>query len=254
MNKSFKIFLAHASEDKVIVHEIYQKLSEVGFSPWLDENDLIAGQNWQVEIPKVIQQSDIFIACLSENSVKKQGFIQKELRLALNSYAERPTESIYLILLRLDDCEIPDLQIPQFGVKLREIQCLDYWKHDGFNQLIKIIEHSSPMYNFAKHKKENKDDIQFELLPKEWIVSEAKEQGAFFKQIRALYDLVQSQVNRFNSEIVITLYARSFPVSGVGKFEYDLIYYRNVYDAAPMFGPIVKDDDRKKFIESKKGN
>ncbi len=35
--KSDRIFLGHASEDKDAVRELYRKLQEKGFHPWLDD-------------------------------------------------------------------------------------------------------------------------------------------------------------------------------------------------------------------------
>lgn len=134
------IFLAHASEDKPQVRALHSKLQAGGFKPWLDEVDLLAGQNWQIEIPKAIRQSDIFVACLSQVSVSKQGYVQREYRLALNIYAEKPPGSIYLIPLKLDKCEMPDLQLPDLGVNLPHIQSLDYWQPDGFDRLVEAID------------------------------------------------------------------------------------------------------------------
>lgn len=135
-----KIFLAHASEDKESVRAIHSILAAQGFETWLDEIDLQPGDNWQIEIPRAIRSSDIFIACLSRKSVEKQGYIQKEFRLALDTYAEKPPGSLYLIPLKLDQVEIPDLQLPEFGVRLRDIQWLDFWKPDGVERLIKAIK------------------------------------------------------------------------------------------------------------------
>ena len=142
MTTKAKIFLAHASEDKEQVRDLYAKLARRGFKPWLDEVDLLPGQNWQVEIARSIRESDIFIACLSQASVRKQGYVQREFRSALATYAEKPPGSIYLIPLKLDDCEIPDHQFPQLGIGLRDIQWLDYWKPDGFERLAAAIEAS----------------------------------------------------------------------------------------------------------------
>lgn len=133
------IFLAHASEDKDAVRRLYSQLRSGGDRPWLDEIDLLPGQNWTVEIPKAIDRSDVFIACLSTRSVQKQGYVQKEFRLALNAYAEKPPGSIYLIPAKLDDCDVPDLQLPHLGVSLRDIQWIELWKENGFERLINAI-------------------------------------------------------------------------------------------------------------------
>ena len=136
----FRIFLAHAKEDKIAVINLYKELAEKGYQPWLDEHNLLAGQHWRAEIPKVIQESQVFIACLSQQSVAKHGYVQREFRMALNECASRPPEAIYLIPVRLDDCTIPDLRQEEYGINLRDIQWVDLFADDGFERLLISLE------------------------------------------------------------------------------------------------------------------
>lgn len=140
-----RIFLAHASEDKPVMLELYNRLKRQGYCPWLDKMDLIPGQNWRQEIPKVIKSSDIFLACLSSRSTGKQGYVQRELRMALNAYAEKPPGTIFLIPLRLDDCQIPELRQDEYGVNLRDLHWLDYFEPDGFEKLVRAIRYQFPV-------------------------------------------------------------------------------------------------------------
>lgn len=71
MNKQPQVFLTHASEDKDAVRRLYAQLKSSGFRPWLDEVDIIPGQNWRVETPRAIDRSGVFIACLSTQSVER---------------------------------------------------------------------------------------------------------------------------------------------------------------------------------------
>ena len=139
--KSLQIFIAHGSEDKPQVRQLYAKLKEAGYKPWLDEEDLLPGQNWRDEIPEALKNSDLFLACLSSTSISKRGYIQKEFKMAMEILAELPPGTIYLIPLKLDDCEIPELRQSEYGLNLRDIQWLDYWKPKGFEKLIKAIEY-----------------------------------------------------------------------------------------------------------------
>ena len=59
--------------------------------------------------------------------------------MALNAYAEKPPDTIYLIPIRFDDCTPPDLQIPELGVSLRNIQWLDLSTENDFRRLIFAI-------------------------------------------------------------------------------------------------------------------
>ncbi|CAO5017957.1 TIR domain-containing protein [Microcystis aeruginosa] len=136
-----QIFLAHASEDKPAVLELYNRLKQAGYKPWLDKKDLIPGQIWRDEIPKAIKASQIFLACLSAKSANKQGYIQRELRIALDTLGEMLPGTIFFIPMRLEECEIPDLRLAEVGLNLRDIHRLDYWEEDGFEQLERAITH-----------------------------------------------------------------------------------------------------------------
>ncbi|NEQ51950.1 MAG: SUMF1/EgtB/PvdO family nonheme iron enzyme [Leptolyngbya sp. SIO3F4] len=139
-----RIFLAHANEDKEAVSDLYRRLKEQGFQPWMDKEDLVPGQNWRSEIPKAIKNSDIFLACLSQASIAKKGYVQKEFRLALNNYAEMPVGSVYLLPVRLNDCEIPELRQDEYGVNLSDIHWVNLFQSNGFEQLVRAITYHFP--------------------------------------------------------------------------------------------------------------
>ncbi|MFM2026396.1 MAG: hypothetical protein RLZZ339_1111, partial [Cyanobacteriota bacterium] len=134
-----QIFLAHASEDKPAVLALHERLKQAGYKPWLDKKDLIPGQIWRDEIPKAIKASQIFLACLSAKSANKQGYIQRELRIALDTLGEMLPGTIFFIPMRLEECEIPDLRLAEVSLNLRDIHRLDYWEEDGFEQLERAI-------------------------------------------------------------------------------------------------------------------
>ena len=133
-----QIFLAHANEDKEAVSKLYDRLKQAGYKPWLDEKDLIAGQNWRSVIEQEIPKSQLFIACLSNLSIAKEGYVQKEFKLALKKYEEMPLGRIYIIPLRLNWCEIPNLPVGE--ANLRDIHWLNYWEESGFDQLERALE------------------------------------------------------------------------------------------------------------------
>ena len=137
-----RIFLAHAREDKAQVRQLYADLKARGLHPWLDEMDLLPGQIWKSEIRKAIREAGVFLACLSTRSVGKTGYVQSEFRTALSAFGERPPGTIYLIPARFDDCQIPDLEIPDRGLRLEDVQWVDLWQDGGFERLVHGIEHA----------------------------------------------------------------------------------------------------------------
>jgi hypothetical protein len=119
-DRKLHVFLCHASQDKPIVREFYQRLCTEGWiDPWLDEEKLLPGQDWDLEIEKAVEAADAVIVCVSNQSVTKEGYVQKEIRKVLDIALEKPEETIFIIPLRLDDCELPR--------RLRTWQYVDYF-------------------------------------------------------------------------------------------------------------------------------
>ena len=47
-NRKFNVFLCHSSNDKEKVEDLYYKLRSDGYDPWLDEKQLLPGQEWDL--------------------------------------------------------------------------------------------------------------------------------------------------------------------------------------------------------------
>jgi len=106
--RQLRVFLCHASQDKTIVRELQQRLADEGWiDPWLDEKKLHPGEDWRVSIEEAVESSDLVVICLSNSSVDKEGFVQKELRYAREIALEKPEGTIFLIPLRLEECDVP---------------------------------------------------------------------------------------------------------------------------------------------------
>ncbi len=100
-----RIFISYAKEDKDFTEKLYSDLLRAGESPWIDSVDLIPGQIWDKTIRKAISESSYFIAVLSSRSVGKKGYVQKEIRHALEIADEYPEDKLFIIPVRIDECE-----------------------------------------------------------------------------------------------------------------------------------------------------
>ena len=130
--RPLNVFLAHASQDKPAVRKLYQALKkETWISPWLDEEEILPGMDWDYEIYKAFRDADVIIACLSQESVAKEGYVQREFKRALSYAEEKPEGTIYVIPLRLDDCTPPR--------KLSKYQWVDYFESNAQEKLLKSL-------------------------------------------------------------------------------------------------------------------
>jgi hypothetical protein len=126
------VFIAHSKKDRTDVLSLYSFLTGWGFLVWLDEKNLVGGQNWEHEIRKAIDKSKAFLICLSSRWVASRGFVHKELRLALRVLDELPADSIYIIPARLDPCDVPS--------SLKHLHWVDLFKEDGRDKLLAAVK------------------------------------------------------------------------------------------------------------------
>jgi hypothetical protein len=58
-DRKLHVFLCHSSNDKPAVRKVYQRLKAEGWiDPWLDEEKLFHGQDWDLEIEKTVEVTD----------------------------------------------------------------------------------------------------------------------------------------------------------------------------------------------------
>lgn len=131
LTRPLRVFLCHASEDKAAVRVLYRRLKALGIDPWLDEEDLVAGQDWEFQIRKAVRDADIVLACLSERGVGKTGFVQREIKLALDVAEEQPEGAIFIVPLKLNECVVPE--------RLRQWHWVDYFEERGHENLLRAL-------------------------------------------------------------------------------------------------------------------
>ena len=125
-----RVFLCHSSADKPAVRALYKRLRVDGFDPWLDEENVLPGQDWKREITATARSSGAVIVCLSCGSITKEGFVQKEIKYAPDVADEKPEGTIFIIPLRLEECEVP--------TRLRRWQWVD-GSEAGYTRLVTAL-------------------------------------------------------------------------------------------------------------------
>jgi hypothetical protein len=126
-----QVFLCHSSVDKPTVRNLYNRLQAEGVEPWLDEVTLLPGQNWRAEIKKRIRTTDVVLVCLSLQALNQAGYVHKEMKLALDVADEQPPKSIFVIPVRLEECDIPD--------HLDHLHWVNLFDEDGYTRLVKAL-------------------------------------------------------------------------------------------------------------------
>lgn len=127
-------FISYAREDRDVARRLYRDLSESGAQPWLDVENLLGGQDWQLAIGSAIRESSHFVAVISHRSVGKRGFVQREVAQALRILETFPPDEVYVIPVRLDDAQ------PRHE-RLSQLQWIDMFPsyEDGLRRLTRSL-------------------------------------------------------------------------------------------------------------------
>lgn len=124
-----KIFLSHKSKNKEMVRRYYRALKAVGFDPWMDESNMVAGSNLERELLRGFDESCAVVFFMTEH-FRDENYLATEIDYAVNQ-KRRKDKKFAIITLRYPDAnDIPGL-LTRF--LYRDIDN----DLDGFNEIIK---------------------------------------------------------------------------------------------------------------------
>ncbi len=165
--RKLKVFLSHASNDQAAGRQLYDQLNAEGWiDVWLADEKLLPGQDWNLEIEKAVNDADVAVVCISKSSTTQQGLVQKEMRLIWDASQNMPEGTIFLIPLKLEECEAPFL--------LRSLRFADYFEKErekGYQRLLaglrlraeglgNVVAKSAPAHSKAPAKSDVSAPVQ----------------------------------------------------------------------------------------------
>lgn len=132
-----QVFISYAREDYSYAKRLFDSLRRrQGIVPWLDKKNILPGMDWESEVTQALQDSRFFIPLLSNNSVNKTGFVQKEIKEGLRRLALFPMGAIFVIPARLDESEPKDHELQ----RLNWVDLFPDW-NAGIRQIVAAIVH-----------------------------------------------------------------------------------------------------------------
>lgn len=135
------IFLSYAKEDGKRAAAIFAALNRADRPVFYDKDALMPGMDWRYEIEEKVHASRLIIILLSKSSVSKEGFVQREIRLALDRAENMPDGRVFIIPVRLDDVTVPR--------KLAKYQWLDLPHDEEIVDLEFAVDFAIPLLKTA---------------------------------------------------------------------------------------------------------
>lgn len=133
-NMAHDVFISYGKPDQETAIKLYHELREAGARPWIDQHDILPGRNWKTAVNKAIRECKYFLALLSSKTISTRGFVQKEIRIALDILDEFPSSEVFIIPVLTSPCNPADERLAELhSVKLYE----SYEK--GIQQILKVF-------------------------------------------------------------------------------------------------------------------
>ena len=126
-----RIFLSHKSKDKPLVHRYYQALTELGFTPWLDEPDMPAGTNLERGILQGFEESCAAVFFITEN-FKDENYLATEVDYAIMQKRKKGKKFAIITLHYANAAGVPGLLTPFKWVTVSN-------DLEGFRELIRAL-------------------------------------------------------------------------------------------------------------------
>jgi hypothetical protein len=133
-----QVFISYGREDQDAARRLYRDLARVGVCPWLDVEKLRPGDHWKDATLAALRTSDYVVLLMSRKTTGRRGFLNTEIREALDVVSEMPHDRPFLIPARLDDCK-------PSHVSLNELHWVDLFPAwaEGLIRIINVVADSS---------------------------------------------------------------------------------------------------------------
>jgi len=174
-NRNLRVFLSYAHEDNDQVDVLYRQLTAFGFDPWIDNKELLPGQNWEEIIERELRKTDAVIVCLSDVSNIKTGYFHREVKISLKVSDNHPSQDVFLIPVKLNQCDVP--------FSLWNFQYIELYTPDGFEKLIKALNMRAQQIGINESKYAKFSDLSADLLIKMVSTSSSDASANVFKKM-----------------------------------------------------------------------
>jgi hypothetical protein len=167
--RSPKIFLSYASEDKASARIIANALKQRGVSTWFDESEIMWGADLARNVESAAKSSDYILLLLSPAAVKSP-WVKEEISFALSR--ELKERAIRLVPVLVADCEIPPV--------LRDRQYLDMRGNNREIGIRRLVDQLSavPAIRFSDLTPETFERLVGDLLVELGFTVEAHSRSA----------------------------------------------------------------------------
>jgi hypothetical protein len=130
-----RVFISHSHKDKAEVDKIVSRLESEGHDVWIDSKKLRPGDNIQRKIQEGLEQADVLIVVVSQNSFRSEAVQAEFSAIALQQISKRERR---IIPVKIDRSDVPGYLADRMYLDLSENF------EAGLERLVELLRISTP--------------------------------------------------------------------------------------------------------------
>jgi len=113
-NPTGAVFVSYASQDADAAGRIAEGLRAADIEVWLDQSTLRAGDAWDAQIKKQIQDCTLFLPVISAHTrARSEGYFRREWKLATRRLLDLADDVTFLVPVVIDETREADARVPE---------------------------------------------------------------------------------------------------------------------------------------------
>ena len=108
-DRKLKVFISYSRKDEDFAQELLAGLELAGFAPYLDKQDIVAGEDWQARLGRLIEAADTVVIVMSRDAVASERCAWEVERAATLKKRLLP-----IVWRRVDEAHVPP-RLKQFN-------------------------------------------------------------------------------------------------------------------------------------------
>ncbi len=181
-------FICYASGDADHADRLQQALKAAGIPVWRDVADVWPGEDWRLAIRDAITKDALaFLACFSRAGLALAKSAQnEELLLAIEQLRQRRPQDVWLIPIRFDDCDLPDLDLGA-GRTLTSLRCADLFGDRYEIESARLVQAIQRILGIHAHMAESRTAVPDGTGPAADIHLTSSDRQALLQELAFVY-------------------------------------------------------------------
>jgi len=134
-----QVFISYACEDSELARKLSQWLQDAGFDVWLDENNVLPGDNWAEKVSQALKKSQAMVVLVSPAAMNSRS-VRHEIEFALG--AKEYSGRLVPVFIGPRD-RIPKDKLPWILRRLKGIDLTDQAQEESLREIAEVLSASN---------------------------------------------------------------------------------------------------------------